>query len=138
MNLGPNVVSVKNIARHPKNFLNMRNVKSAFTHHAQILVKRNCWNQNQEMDLGIAPAAKWTVVCAAVLFYMVTKQFNMTNVNYFFGFKIISLISRRANQLVGQNGNYPGKPPDTFASRTWLVPHMTSAGFEPTPATVVR
>ena len=33
--------------------------------------------------------------------------------------------------------NTPGKPPDTTANRTWLVPHVTSAGLEPTPATSV-
>ena len=31
------------------------------------------------MDLDIAPAAKLTVVYVAVLFYTVTKQFNVTN-----------------------------------------------------------
>ena len=39
---GPNVVSAKNIAWHPKNLLNVKNAKSAFTHHAHILVKKNC------------------------------------------------------------------------------------------------
>ena len=32
------------------------------------------------MDLGIAPTAKLTVVYVVVLFYMVTKQSNVTNV----------------------------------------------------------
>ena len=41
---GPNVVSTKNIARHQKNRLNVKNAKSAFTHHASVLKKRNCWN----------------------------------------------------------------------------------------------
>ena len=31
------------------------------------------------MDLGIAPTAKLTVVYVVVLFYMVTKQSNVTN-----------------------------------------------------------
>ena len=53
-------------------------------------------------------------------------------------FKIISLISRRANRWVGRNGNTPGKPPDTPTSRTWLVSHVASAGLEPTPVTAVR
>ena len=44
MNPGPNVVSAKNIARHQKNRLNVKNAKSAFTHHASVLTKRNCWN----------------------------------------------------------------------------------------------
>ena len=34
----------KNIARHQKNRLNVKNAKSAFTHHASVLTKRNCWN----------------------------------------------------------------------------------------------
>ena len=52
--------------------------------------------------------------------------------------KIISLISRRANLKVGANGSNPGKPPDTTASRSWLVSHVASAGLEPTPVTAVR
>ena len=44
MILGPNVLSAKNIARHQKNRLNVKNAKSAFTHHASVLMKRNCWN----------------------------------------------------------------------------------------------
>ena len=53
-------------------------------------------------------------------------------------FKINSLISRRANRLVGRNGSTPGKTPDTPASRTWLASHVASAGLEPTPVTAVR
>ena len=44
MSPGPNVVSAKNIARHQKNQLNVKNAKNAFTHHASVLTKRNCWN----------------------------------------------------------------------------------------------
>ena len=52
-------------------------------------------------------------------------------------FKIISLIE--TSQWVGwRNGSTPGKPPDTPASRTWLVSHVASAGLEPTPDTAVR
>ena len=36
------------------------------------------------------------------------------------------------------NGRTPGKPPDTPASRTWLVSPVASAGLEPTPDTAVR
>ena len=32
----------------------------------------------------------------------------------------------------------PGKPPDSPASRTWLVSHVTSTGLEPTSDTGVR
>ena len=53
-------------------------------------------------------------------------------------FKIISFISRRANREVGRNGSTPGKPPDTPASRTWLVSHVASAGLETTPVRAVR
>ena len=31
---------------------------------------------------------------------------------------------------MGQNGSTPRKPPDTPASRTWLVSHVASAGLE--------
>ena len=44
-------------------------------------------------------------------------------------FKIISLISRQANQKVGRNGSTLEKPPDTPASRIWLVSHVASAGL---------
>ena len=54
---------------------------------------------------------------------------------FFFGFSLTSLSrlfhSRRANRKVGRNIGTPGKPPDTHASRTWLVSHVASAGFEP-------
>ena len=53
-------------------------------------------------------------------------------------FKTISLISRRANRYLGRNRSTPGKPPDTPASRTWLVSHVASAGLESTPVTAVR
>ena len=59
-------------------------------------------------------------------------------IQFNFPFKIISLISRRANRKVGRNGSTPGKPPDTPASRIWLVSHVASAGLEPTPDTAVR
>ena len=37
----------------------------------------------------------------------------------------------------GAKREYPGKPPGTPASRTWLVSHVASAGLEPTPVTAV-
>ena len=52
-------------------------------------------------------------------------------------FKIISLIET-SQSIGGRNGSTPGKPPDTPASRTWLVSHVASAGFESTPVTAVR
>ena len=52
-------------------------------------------------------------------------------------FKIISLIE--SSQWVGgAKREYPGKPPDTPASRAWLVSNVASAGLEPTPDTAVR
>ena len=55
-------------------------------------------------------------------------------------FKIISAYMRRANQYVGgaKTGEPREKPPDTPASRTWLVSHVARAGLEPTPDTAVR
>ena len=52
-------------------------------------------------------------------------------------FKIISLIET-CQWVGGAKRESPGKPPDTPASRTWLVSHVASAGLEPTPATAVR
>ena len=44
-------------------------------------------------------------------------------------FKMISLILRQANRKMGRNWSTPGKPPDTPASRTWLISHVASAGL---------
>ena len=62
------------------------------------------------------------------LFFLI--QFNVQ-------FKIISLIET-SQSIGGRNGRTPGKPPDTPASRTWLVSHVAIAGLEPTPDTAVR
>ena len=48
------------------------------------------------MDLGIAPTAKLTVD-VVVLFYMVTKQSNVTNVKY--GFTINAPLSQNLNLI---------------------------------------
>ena len=64
------------------------------------------------------------------LFFFFFIQFNVP-------FKIISLIET-SQSIGGRNGSTPGKPPDTPASRTWLVSHVASAGLEPTPDTAVR
>ena len=63
-------------------------------------------------------------------FFFFFIQFNVP-------FKIISLIET-SQSIGGRNGRTPGKPPDTPASRTWLVSHVASAGLEPTPDTAVR
>ena len=48
--------------------------------------------------------------------------------------------SYETGQSVGgaKTGEPREKPPETPASRTWLVSHVASAGLEPTPGTVVR
>ena len=47
--------------------------------------------------------------------------------------------SYETGQSVGgaQTGEPREKPPDTPASRTWLVSHVARAGLEPTPDTAV-
>ena len=50
------------------------------------------------MDLGIAPAAKLTVVYVVVLFYAVTKQANVTNVKC--GFTMNALSSQNLNLIL--------------------------------------
>ena len=55
-------------------------------------------------------------------FFFFLIQFNVP-------FKIISLIETSQSKG-GRNGRTPGKPPDTPASRTWLVSHVASAGLE--------
>ena len=53
---------------------------------------------------------------------------------FFFLFSLMSLSLIETSQSIGgRNGRAPGKPPDTPASRTWLVSHVASAGLEPTP-----
>ena len=51
-----------------------------------------------EMDLGIAPTAKLTVVYVVVLFYIVTKQSNVTNVKC--GFTINAPLSQNLNLIL--------------------------------------
>ena len=48
--------------------------------------------------------------------------------------------SYETGQSVGgaKTGEPREKPPDTPASRTWLVSHVAIAGLEPTPDTAVR
>ena len=53
---------------------------------------------DREMDLGIAPTAKLTVVYVVVLFYMVTKQSNVTNVKC--GFTINDPLSQNLNLIM--------------------------------------
>ena len=69
-------------------------------------------------------------VTGSFFFFFFLIQFNVS-------FKIISLIVT-SQSIGGRNGSYPGKPPDTPASRAWLVSHVASAGLEPTPDTAVR
>ena len=63
-------------------------------------------------------------------FFLFLIQFNVP-------FKNISLIET-SQSVGGAKREYPGKPPDTPASRTWLVTHVASAGLKPTPDTAVR
>ena len=44
---------------------------------------------------------------------------------------------RLANQGRAKTGEPREKPPDTPASRIWLVSHVTRAGLEPSPVTAV-
>ena len=52
----------------------------------------------REMDLGIAPTEKLAVVYVVVLFYMVTKQSNVTNVKC--GFTINAPLSQNLNLIL--------------------------------------
>ena len=50
------------IARHQTRSLNVRNVESAFMHHAPNLEMVNSQNWNRTMDLGIMQTAKlWSM-----------------------------------------------------------------------------
>ena len=51
--------------------------------------------QEKEMDLGIAPTAKLTVVYVVVLLYMVTKQSNVKC-----GFTMNALSSQNLNSIL--------------------------------------
>ena len=65
-------------------------------------------------------------------FFFFWIQFNVP-------FKIISAHLKRCQSVGGAKTGEPReKPPDTPASRTWLVSHVARAGLEPTPDTAVR
>ena len=59
-------------------------------------------------------------------------QFNVPFQDYFSSYE--------TGQSVGgaKTGEPREKPPDTPASRTWLVSHVARAGLEPTAVTAVR
>ena len=63
-----------------------------------------------------------------IFFYSVLRPFQ----DYFSSYE--------TGQSVGgaKMGEPREKPPDTPASRTWLVSHVARAGLEPTPDTAVR
>ena len=69
------------------------------------------------MDLGIAPTAKLTVVCVVVLFYMVTKQSNVTNLCEMWIHNKCSLITESEFDSV-ENSN-----------RTWICPKCDFFNF---------
>ena len=46
----------------------MKSVKGAFMHHAQTLMRTNCWKLNVELELSTAQTLKRTMACAVVLF----------------------------------------------------------------------
>ena len=62
----------------------------------------------------------------------------------FFFNSVLRPFSRFSSYETGQSvggaktGEPREKPPDTPASRTWLVSHVARAGLEPTPDTAVR
>ena len=69
-----------------------------------------------------------------------TDNFDYLTINFFYFF-LFSLTS--LSRLFHSYRDEPiestrEKPPDTPASRTWLVSHVASAGLEPTPVTAVR
>ena len=66
--------------------------------HVQILVKKNCWNYDQAMDPGIAKTAKLNAAYAVVVFLMITKQFNVTNVKCGFTMTALSSLIFSMNQ----------------------------------------
>ena len=87
-----------------------------------------------------APLSEWTIVG------LITRM--DIYVFFFFLFFFYSVLrpfqdyfsSYETGQSVGgaKTGEPREKPPDTPASRTWLVSHVARAGLEPTPVTAVR
>ena len=77
-----------------------------------------------------------------------TKNFSFFLFFFFFFFFLNPVLrlfqdyfsSYETGQSVGgaKTGEPREKPPDTPASRTWLVSHVARAGLEPTPDTAVR
>ena len=71
-----------------------------------------------------------SILGSIVLFFLI--HFNVP-------FKIISAHMRRCQTVGGAKTGEPReKPPDTPASRPWLVSHVARAGLEPTSDTAVR
>ena len=89
-------------------------------------------NQN-----GCEKFRRVSAIACVVLFFFFFFFFFFFLIQFNVPFKIISLIET-SQSIGGRNGRTPGKPPDTPASRTWLVSHVASAGLEPTPDTAVR
>ena len=77
------------------------------------------------------------------IWFIMTQHFSY--ISYFFLNSVLRpfqdyFSSYETGQSVGgtKTGEPREKPPDTPASRTWLVSHVARAGLEPTPDTAVR
>ena len=90
-------------------------------------------------------------IAANFMYFLVSLfPFNIFNailtffflIQFYIPFKIISAhidIYIKSLTVGGAKTGEPReKPPDTPASRTWLVSHVARAGLEPTPVTAVR
>ena len=92
----------------------------------------------------IIPKTVWTAIEEKTPVPLSVSQHNISKVIFFFFNSACHLkdyfSSYETDQSVGgaKTGEPREKPPDTPASRTWLVSHVARAGLEPTPDTAVR
>ena len=56
---------------------------------------------------------------------------------FFFSYSVLRPFMTGQSVGGAKTGEPREKPPDTTASRTWLVSHVARAGLEPRPDTVV-
>ena len=107
------------------------------------------WVYNKYVYLRITDIC-FTTLSASVRFYLILilNRFNIADLDIHLSFFFYSVLrpfqdyfsSFETGQSVGgaKMGEPREKPPDTPASRTWLVSHVARAGLEPAPDTVVR
>ena len=100
MNPGPRYLCrlCKKYCKASEKFVKCEECEKRFHTSCTSLDEKELQELESGMDLGIAATAKLTVVYVVVLFYMVTKQSNVTNVKC--GFTINAHSSQNLNLIL--------------------------------------